>query len=472
MTLVTRSSLFMAAFAAIHAVAFTALADTPGVYDPDPQHLWNRLFAAFYVRQVEVVDRVIVDGEAVRGLPQTVVLGPDVLDPPLGRHARFLLDDAPFRKCNEILDEFLSSGGAQLVDDPLKRVLLQRDLWAVFDVLQADPKRVNHGMGLEGGLPEPTPVHLQHREILSRKLAVIMRAVALSAEEVRRLPDTYQLAVDSRAFRTQPKGNEPAHYLPADLFDPHGAWQQIVYGEAEGGLFGHTHQTDGRAVFRVFWRLPEPVGTPAQLQRWLTDRQRSMQALHASLDQLPVEGPERQRAEAEGVRTQQDLPVGSRFVLLRQLICLDDQFTPVATGIVESVQIRVVLAPIEPPANDIGQLFESFEMNRSLLLAGQRGGLHPTHPGSDQFYGLSLLGRLHSDPKGRLLVGRPFPDNCTNCHSGRTLSGESTILATVRTVRSGMEVHSPPSTIQAERTIRWKLQRDDFQRLREYWHDH
>ena len=470
--MIARSSMLLAAFTAIHAVAFTALADAPAVYDPDPQHLWNRLFAAFYVRQVEVVDRVIVDGEAVRGLPQTVVLGPDVVDPPLGRHARFLLDDAPFRKCNEILDEFLSSSGAQLVDDPLKRVLLQRDLWAVFDLLAADPKHASHGMWLEGGLPELTPVHEQHRQILSRKLAAIMRAVALSAEEVRRLPDTYQLAVDSRAFRTEPEGSEPPHYLPADLFDPHGTWQQIVYGEAEGGLFGHTHQTDGRSVFRVFWRLPEPAGTPEQLQRWLTGRQRSMQAPRASLDQLPVEGPERQRAEAEGERAQEDLPLGSRFVLLRQLICLDDQLTPVATGIVESVLIRVVLASIEPPAHDIDQLFESFEMNRSLLLGGQRGGLHPTHPGSDQFYGLSLLGRLHSDPKGRLLVGRPFPDNCTNCHSGRTLSGESTIQATVRSLRAGVEVHSPRSTIQAERTIRWKQQRDDFQRLREYWNDH
>ncbi|MCH7719897.1 MAG: hypothetical protein IH988_02750 [Planctomycetes bacterium] len=467
-----RSYMFMAAFAAIHAVAFTALADTPAVYDADPQHLWNRLFAAFYVRQVEVVDRPVVDGDAERGAPRTVVLGPDVLDPPLGRHARFLLDDAPFRKCNEIMDEFLSSGGAQLVDDPLKRVLLQRDLWAVFDVLQADPKRVSHGMWLEGGLPELTPVHLQHRQILSRKLAAIMRAVALSAGQVRRLPDTYQLAVDSRAFRTEPEGSEPPHYLPADLFDPHGAWQQIVYGEAEGGLFGHTHQTDGRSVFRVFWRLPEPAGTPEQLQRWLTDRQRSMQALRASLDQLPVEGPERQRAEAEGERAQEDFPLGSRFVLLRQLICLDDQFTPVATGIVESVQIRVVLASIEPPAHDIDQLFESFEMNRLLLLAGQRGGLHPTHPGSDQFYGLSLLGRLHTGPEGRLSVGRPFPDNCTNCHLGRTLSGESTIQATVRSLRQGVGVQSPRSTIQAERTIRWKQQRDDFQRLREYWNDH
>lgn len=470
--MVARSFMLLAAFTAIHAVAFTALADAAAVYDPDPQHLWNRLFAAFYVRQVEVVDRVVVDGEAEHGVPQIVVLGPEVLDPPLGRHARFLLDDAPFHKCNEILDEFLSSDGAQLVDDPLKRVLLQRDLWAVFDVLAADPKHASHGMWLEGGLPELTPAHLQHREILSRKLAAIMRAVALSAEEVRRLPDTYQLAVDSRAFRTEPEGSEPPHYLPADLFDPHGAWQQIVYGEAEGGLFGHTHQTDGRSVFRVFWRLPEPAGTPEQLQRWLTDHQRSMQALRASLDQLPDEGRERQRAEAEGGRAQEDLPVGSRFVLLRQLICLDDQFTPMATGIVESVLIRVVLAPIEPPANGVAQLFESFEMSRSLLLADQRGGLRPTHPGSEQFDGLSLLGRLHTGPQGRLSVGRPFPDNCTKCHFGKTLSGESTIQATVRSLRAGIEVHSPHSTIQAERTIRWKLQRDDFQRLREYWDDH
>ncbi len=467
-----RASLFMAAFTAIHAVAFTAPADAPAVYDPDPQHLWNRLFAAFYVRQVEVVERAVVGGEAEGGAPRTVVLGPDVLDPPLGRHARFLLDDAPFRQCNELLDEFLSSSGAQLIDDPLKRVLLQRDLWAVFDVLQADPRRVTHGSTLDGRPPEPTSVHLQHRRILCRKLAAIMRTLALTAEQIRRLPDTYQLAVGSRAFRTETDGNEPPHYLPADLFDADSEWKQIVKGDAEGGPFQHTVQTDGRSVFSVFWRLPGPIGAPGQLQRWLIDHQRSRQSLRASLDQLPAEGPGRQRAEAERVRAQADLPVGSRFVLLRRLICLDDQLTPLATGIVESIQIRVVLAASESPARDIGQLYESFEMSRSLLFEGRGGGLRPTDPGSEQFDGLSLLGRLHTGPKGRLSVGRAFPGNCTNCHLGKTASGESTIRTTVRSLRPGVEVHLPGSTIQAERTIRWKLQRDDFHRLREYWNDH
>ena len=38
-------------------------------------------------------------------------IGPDVLDPPVGS---LLLDDAPFKKANLMLDEFLNKQGAGL----------------------------------------------------------------------------------------------------------------------------------------------------------------------------------------------------------------------------------------------------------------------------------------------------------------------------------------------------------------------
>ena len=143
------------------ALGTTTLAAAPShelrLFDPDADHLWNRLHAAFFVRLVEL--RNGRDGEVEEAERQFLTLGPDRIDPPLGRHPRFLLHDEPFARCDALLDEFLATRAESLNEDPLKRVVLQHDLWAVFDLLQADPRRVTHGNQLEGGLPEPTPEH-------------------------------------------------------------------------------------------------------------------------------------------------------------------------------------------------------------------------------------------------------------------------------------------------------------------------
>src|SRR5947209_5849268 len=89
-------------------------------YDPDPHHPWNRLFGAFYVHDIEYANTT----SPFR--PNS--LGPDVLDPPLGIHPRFLLDQEPFDRCNAALDEFLTTHAEQLFHDPLRRAILQRDL--------------------------------------------------------------------------------------------------------------------------------------------------------------------------------------------------------------------------------------------------------------------------------------------------------------------------------------------------------
>jgi len=98
------------------------------IYDPDPNHLWNRLFVAFY-RQ-----KIVSYADHARKKTVANWVGPGVLDPPLGDHPRFLLDDEPFARCDAVLDEFLSQHGAERIREPLKRAVLQRDLWAVFDV--------------------------------------------------------------------------------------------------------------------------------------------------------------------------------------------------------------------------------------------------------------------------------------------------------------------------------------------------
>src|ERR1022692_4703967 len=83
-------------------------------YDPNPAHIWNRLHATFFIRE---------DLEPV----------PDALDPPLWYHTQCLLAEPSHQRAVRILDEFLQTHAENLIQDPVKRAVLQRDLWAVFD---------------------------------------------------------------------------------------------------------------------------------------------------------------------------------------------------------------------------------------------------------------------------------------------------------------------------------------------------
>ena len=93
------------------------------IYDSNRDHLWNRLHATFFVRD---------------DLPETRQLA-DVLDPPLWWDTTYLLSKPSHRKALGILDEFLRTHGEGLIHYPIRRAILQRDLWAVFDWTVAHP---------------------------------------------------------------------------------------------------------------------------------------------------------------------------------------------------------------------------------------------------------------------------------------------------------------------------------------------
>ena len=115
--------------AAVAAICFVAApgpvsrADKPApsvaIYHPDPNHLWNRLHEALFVR-------VGPDGRTY---------GRDRFEPLLWLGSRHLLQGPSHDRAVQLLKEFLNNKGEQLVEDPLKRALLQRDLWMVLSWL-------------------------------------------------------------------------------------------------------------------------------------------------------------------------------------------------------------------------------------------------------------------------------------------------------------------------------------------------
>jgi hypothetical protein len=137
------------------------------IYDNDEGHLWNRLHATFFVRN---------------DLPGTELLA-DALDPPFWYHTSYLLAQPSHQAALRVLDKFLGTHAENLIQDPVKRVLLQRDLWAVFDWSAGR-----------------APGYDKERRELQDRLAEVLRRLALTPEQLRSLPDNYAQAVASRVF--------------------------------------------------------------------------------------------------------------------------------------------------------------------------------------------------------------------------------------------------------------------------------
>ena len=193
------------------------------LYDPDPNHLWNRLYRSLY-------RRVTPDGKEY---------GYDELDPLLWTGTTYLLKSPACQEATALLDEFLSTHGENLIKNPMKRAMLQRDLWAIFDWT--------------------TQASIQSRDKtdLQLRLAKVMKRLALSPAEIKRLPNTFDQATGSRSFAPAYNPNHPEQsFLPPDLFDPKGPWLQLSGRGGDTIARAHTDAFSGRSVFMIFIRLP------------------------------------------------------------------------------------------------------------------------------------------------------------------------------------------------------------------------
>jgi hypothetical protein len=409
------------------------------VYDPDPNHLWNRLFAAFYLREVEDMDSV------------SATRGPNVVDPPLGLHPRFLLDGAAFITCRDILAEFHKKRGHELISDPLKRAVLQRDLWAVFDVLQGViPSNFFEGRGERA--PTLTAEQEERRAALCRQIAQAIKALALPRSALDRLPNTYLLAVKSGAFSSRPVDQKSADYLPSDLEEADSPWLEIFPPESGPRMkegFLHTEIVRGRSIFRVFAKGPtSPEGT-GQFKQWLERMKKSLEARLGADSGFDSRGEEYRQWQG----TMNMLPVGSQFVLLRRMACLDPEMNFVPTRVVESIQIR-----IEGPHRKFNgdDIFEEFAFDRRLLFAGRQGGLQPVREGEPHAAAYYALGHLVSDEEGQVVQLGKFPSVCFICHG-----------TPVQSFSFMSQAGQQDADKVGKRTLRWKMEQDDYTRLRD-----
>jgi hypothetical protein len=307
-------------------------------YAPDPEHLWNRLYAALYVRATD-------DGH---------FFGQDDLDPLLWENSTYLLTGPRYQQVLGLLTDFLDKRGERLIADPLKRALFQHDLWAVFDWL-ADPY-VEH---------VSKTAHLgAQRRALRNRLAPVIHRLALSAQQIEKLPDNYRVAVASNAY---PLKQDPSHadkaFLPFDLFDPDGPW---VHSQTEGGkpypigkptALTHVYFVGGRSTFFVFMNVPG--GRQSTLD--------FMQRLNA-FPQPAASQEGRATGSTSHSRSVLSPPPGTKLALVRQMMLVDDEGKMRPSRLTESVQIRIVHSAAEADSD-----FFEFTLHRQALFDSNNG---------------------------------------------------------------------------------------------------
>lgn len=431
--------------------------DAPlALYDADPQSLPNRLFAAFYIRKSNIPTK--------RGGPNVPrIEGGDVIDFLAWTGSDYWSAPETCERLSTLLDEWLADPSKYRPADPLKRAILQRDLWAPFDFL------ISRNIARDGN--KETRVR---REAVCSKLASVIRTLTLSKAEIAALPDNYALAVDSGRFATEHRFDSTVDYLPPRLLNHPDEWQEIDFFQPsdihediqERFITLHTRNYKARSYFRIFYRFP---GGREQLEKYLV--------------QVDVKGIDWKRSAHSGFVRLLDgvpqMPVGMEVALLQFLITLDDDLKPTPTPIVESVRLRVFRntdGTAKPPTNtEVGMNVSELTLKRRLLFDGVKQGGLEREPDDQPIY--RVIFQPDNAPDwgdiGRTLS---LKQDCRRCHTGAGQVGVQTIVSIVHQggVDAGAQLgvaHALPAGAPSPRGPRaatFKTRHETYRRLLDF----
>jgi hypothetical protein len=262
-------------------------ADGSTIYDSNPDHLWNRLNKTLFERTAQ-------DGEHY-GLNQLDILY-------WGRTTN-LLAGASHQQALAVLNEFINKHGEKLVQDPLKKALLQRDLWALFDW------SVRMGNG----------DFAVARKELQQRLAITIQRLELTTNEIASLPDNYALAEKNNLTD-----------LPRGLFNTNGVWINITIPNALGLVPAHELSFGGRSTFMVLFH--DANGRKAGLNY--------LKQLHSVEPMFVASG---NTNEPITMNHFPQFPASSQWSLARRMRVIDADGKIQTTHVVESIQLRTYL---------------------------------------------------------------------------------------------------------------------------------
>lgn len=426
------------------------------IYDDDPQHLWNRLFAAFYTRTSNIAAG---DGGGV----VKRIEGGDYIDFLAWGGSEYWSQASTTKRLNALLDEFLDKSGSDQVHSPLKRALLLRDLWAAYDFY------VGQNMRRAGSLKTR-----ERRDEVCQKLALAIQSLALPADSIQKLPDNYAAAIHSGEFPPRQDFEASNDYLPAGLFNDPDEWVEIDFHQPnihedlyDRFITLHARAYRGRSYFRIFYRFP---GGRSSLTAYLK-----------KLDRVGVDW--RQAAQDGFILLKKDapqIPVGTEVALVQFMMVLDDELRPTPTKIVESIRHRTFRntdgVSVPPTNTGLGMHVREYTLKRRMLFDDlDRGGL-AREPDDLPLY--RIIFQPDDAPDWGTDKRKVLFQQCADCHMSPKANrvGVHSMPSIVHMggfdagAQLGIAHALDPSKAdtRGKRLARWKTQHETYRRLLEY----
>lgn len=426
------------------------------IYHSDPQHVWNRLFAALYTRESNLPAKA--GSEPIRRLE-----GGDYIDFLAWGGSVYWSQKATTERLTRLLDEFLDDRAANPHAEPLKRALMLRDLWAAHDFY------TEQNMRRVGSLEVR-----RRRAAIARRLAEAIHSLALPKAAIAALPDNYAAALRSGHFTKQQDFEKNRDYLPPGLFTEPDTWVEVDFHQPNihEDLFDrfitlHARAYRGRSYFRIFYQFP---GGRQSLQKYL-----------ARLDKEGVDW--RQAAQDGFILLKKDapqIPVGTEVALVQLMMTLDDQLQPTPTRIVESIRHRAFRnvdgSPLPKTNTGLGMHVSEYTLKRRMLFDNLTNGGLQREPDDAPLY--RIIFQPPDAPDWGTDRRKVLHQQCADCHMSP------------RGNRIG--VHSMPSIVnmggfdagaqlgivhvlkpnrtgtRGKRAARWKAQHETYRRLLEH----
>lgn len=347
------------------------------IFDPDPQHPWNRLDAALST------DEPVPNFEPVDWNEQ---------------YQRWAFTGPRYERAVSELDAFVKRRRDRLIRDPLKRALLQSKLWAIFD-------RVS----------DPTGTYRQERAAIARHTSELVQRLALTESEIAALPDNYAATIAAKRFSAiHEPTNPPQPFLPPDLLPVGRAWLAIAdsFGFPPAAA-AHAEAVQGRSVFYVLIRLPEGISQTKAYTRTLATHPKPLAWQEHYASYPYARSPTKPAADLP------QFPMGTQVALVRRMLLPDRNGELRPTPIIESIQIRIYVT--EPTAGSQGNRQDAFEflLSPKHLIEDGSGFRLIRHPASEA---RTLF------EKQSVFVGGPCSNCCSNCHGAAGIYSVQTYI--------------------------------------------
>ena len=401
--------------------------------DANPPTLLDRLRETLFVRTAP-------DGEKFGNMELDILVWKD---------SKYLLTSPSREKAIRVLDDFIRSHGERLVRDPIERAMLQRDLWALFD------RTANYN-----SQPDSSESESRALRELQRRLVAVIRRLAMPADVIDRLPDSYANA----ERRLQTSG------FPQRLFASDSPWV-LVGRNGDTTAAEHTRDFGGRSLFLVFVKFP---GDRDQALQYLKELREFVPALVYSNESLTSGRTFQDRQQLGTNRATPQFPVGTQWALVRRLCLIDDRGSIRATRTIESIQMRTYSSI---PEGDTGfnalrnaQVVAEFQMDREHgfeLRAVEEEErefqfVHFRSMGWDPFEHMSASEWDNSRDRVR---GQTLK-TCMTCHSARGILSVNT-YSSFGTAAPKLD----ESTLERETSaaLRWKSRQFDWGLLKGLW---